>query len=163
MKMDHPKEWWEERLDLEGDSEVGAGGGPPWVKLKPGNRSRAPATETRIVLGTLVSLWRRNQGWSAEQLAQRAGIALETILDIEHDPHCEPAAEVVRILAELLEVPAQPLLELAGLAKPRTPQLREEAVRFAARSEALVALNPNEKAALETFVSAIKKSGEQAG
>lgn len=163
MKLDYPKEWYEERLDLEGDSEVGAGGGPPWVKLKPGERSRTAATETRIVLGTLVELWRRNQGWNAEQLAQRTGIALEQILEIEHDPQYKPEAEAVRKLAGVLGVPPQPLMELAGLVEPRTLELREQAVRFAARSEAVVALNRNEREALETFVSAIKKFEVQAG
>ena len=163
MKLDYPKEWFEKSAELEGDSEVGAGGGPPWVKLRPGKRHRAAATETRIVLGTLVELWRRNQGWNVEQLAQQAGIALEQILEIERDPQCEPDAEAVRKLAGVLGVPPQPLLELAGLTEPPTPQLREQAIRFAARSEAVVALNRNEREALETFVSAIKNLEAQAG
>ena len=38
----------------------------------------------------LLRLWRRNKGWSVEKLADRAGIDVEEILEIEHDPHCEP-------------------------------------------------------------------------
>ena len=163
MKLDYPKEWYARSAELEGDSEVGAGGGPPWVKLKPGRRSRAATTETRIVLGTLVELSRRNQGWNAEQLAQRTGIALEKIIEIERDPNYEPEAEAVRKLAGIFGLAPQPLLELAGLVELRTPELREQAIRFAARSEAVVALNRNEREALEMFVSDIKKFEAQAG
>jgi len=52
---------------------------------------------------------------------------------------------------------SEPLLELAGLIKPGTPQLREAAVRFAARSESVAALNDREREAFEAFVSAISK------
>jgi transcriptional regulator with XRE-family HTH domain len=163
MKLDYPKEWYARSAELEGDSEVGAGGGPPWVKLKLGRRSYAANPETRIVLGTLVELSRRNLGWNTEQLAQRTGIALEKIIEIERDPNYEPEAEAVRKLAGIFGLSPQPLLELAGLVEPRTPELREQAIRFAARSEAVVALNRNEREALEMFVSDIKKFEAQAG
>ena len=69
MKLEYSKEWFERSAELEGDHEVGAGS-PPWVKMKI-RRGRTAASETRIAFGGLVELWRRNQGWNAEQLAEQ--------------------------------------------------------------------------------------------
>jgi hypothetical protein len=59
-------------------------------------------------------------------------------------------------------VSARLLLELAGLGESQTPSLREEAVRFAARSESVVALSQHEREAFEAFVSAMKETAKAA-
>lgn len=55
----------------------------------------------------------------------------------------------------MFQVPPRSLLEIAGLVESRTPQLREQAVRFAARSEPIAALTDTDKQALEAFVKAL--------
>lgn len=108
MKLKYSKEWYEKRIGLEGESEVGAGylhGSPE------SDKEKVTFVDTRIALGTFVSLWRRNQGWDAARLAEKAGIETQEILEIEHDPHCEPEPEVVRKLAKVFGLPAKPLLE----------------------------------------------------
>jgi transcriptional regulator with XRE-family HTH domain len=155
MKLKYSKEWYAKRIDLEGESEVGAGlPGRP----ESSDKEKVTFVDTRIALGAFVSLWRRNQGWDAARLAEEAGLEPQEILEIEHDPYCEPEPETVRKLAKVFGLPAKPLLELAGLTEPRTAALREEAVRFAARSESVAELNQHEREAFEAFVTAIARS-----
>jgi transcriptional regulator with XRE-family HTH domain len=157
MKLDYPKSWFEHQITLEGEAEVGAGI-PPAPAPTPHRAANVVPLDTRIAFGTFVGLWRRNQGWDAEKLAEQAGIDPEEVLEIEHDPHHQPELDAVHKLARVFGVSAKALLELAGLTEARTPHLREEAVRFAARSESIAALSQREREALEAFVSAISEA-----
>ena len=163
MKLDYPKEWYEERLDLEGDSAVGAGGDPAWIQLKTSRPARAAVAvanlqPVRLAFGTFVELCRRDRGWDAIKLAEMAGVSPEEILEIEHNPQSEPEASAVYRLAEVFKMPSKSLMELAGLVAPRTPALHQAAVRFAARSESVAKLTPHEREAFEAFVSAIAET-----
>ena len=48
-------------------------------------------------------------------------------------------------------------MQVAGLTTPKNDNLIQEAVRFAARSESVAALNQTERAALEAFVSVLSE------
>jgi len=157
MKLDYSKKWYENRIAVEGDAEIGAGT-PPGVLAKTIVKANVTSIDTRIAFGTFVALWRRNRGWDVAKLAEEAVLDLEEILEIERDPHCEPAPDAVYKLAGVFGLSPKPLLELAGLIEPRTPRLREEAVRFAARSESVAALNDREREAFEAFVCAISET-----
>ncbi|MDA1274111.1 MAG: helix-turn-helix transcriptional regulator [Verrucomicrobia bacterium] len=163
MKLDLPKEWYEKSAELEGDSEVGAGGGLPWTKPRLVRRTDSAVLVTRIVLGSLLALWRRNQGLNMERLAEQSGVPFERLLEIEREPDRRPDAADLRKLANFLGVPAVSLLELAGLTKPPTRRLREQALRFAVSVEPVKALDANEREALENFMSALKQEATQAG
>lgn len=154
--MKNEKEWYERHIPLEGEGEVGAG--TP-VLPRSAREANVSVVNTRIAFGTFVELWRRNRGWDAAKLAKEAGVNPGEILEIEHSPQSAPEPSAVRKLAKVFGLSPKVLLELAGLIEPRTPCLREEAVRFAARSESVAALNPQEREAFEAFVSAI---GERA-
>lgn len=160
MKIEYPKEWFVRSAEIEGDAEVGAGIPPTHRTTESPSYERMGAIDTRIALGQFVELWRRNKGWNAEKLAQEAGIDTEEVLEIEHDPHCDPEPSAVSKLAEVFQVPSRKLLEIAGLVQDRTPRLREEAIRFAARSESLSVLSEMEKEAFEAFVTALTTDTE---
>ena len=160
MKLERSKDWYERRIDLEGDAEVGAGI-PPAPQKQVLEEPRL--LETRIAFGTFVELWRRNKGWDAMKLAEKAGVETEEILEIERNPRSEPEPSAVYKLAGVFGLSPKPLLELAGLIEARTPRLREAAVRFAARSESMAALNKNEREAFEAFVSAISETSKKQG
>ena len=165
MKLNYSKEWYESRIALEGDAEIGAGI-PPGVRAKTFGKMQITPVDTRIAFGTFVELWRRNRGWDAAKLAETAGLDPEEILQIERDPYCEPKLDAVYKLAGVFGLSPKPLLELAGLAESKTPRLREEAVRFAARSESVAALNDREREAFEAFVRTISETsneGENSG
>lgn len=157
MKLERSKDWYERRIALEGNVEIGAGA-PPRCQKQAALETSVKPVDTRIAFGTFVELWRRNRGWDAVKLAEAAGVNPEVILEIEHSPQSEPEPNAVYRLAEVFNMPAKILMELAGLIESHTPNLRQAAVRFAARSESVAALNPHEREAFETFVSTIAET-----
>lgn len=80
MKLEYPKEWFERSAEIEGDAEVGAGVLPTRRTIEPHTIDKTTALDTRIAFGQFVSLWRRNNGWNAEKLAEEAGIDAEEVL-----------------------------------------------------------------------------------
>src|SRR5713226_2581695 len=68
MKHKYSKEWYERRITMEGDAEIGAG---CWPEILPGAvaKPRLTPVDTRIAFGTFVTLWRRNKRWDAAKLA----------------------------------------------------------------------------------------------
>ena len=155
MKLECPKEWFERSALIEGDAEVGAGVPPTPHTTEPHTQHNITALDTRIALGQFVVLWRRNQGWNAETLASEAGIDIEEILEIEHDPYCLPEPDAVFKLAGVFQVPPRKLMEIAGLIESRTPRLREQATRYVVHSQPVAALTKTEKEMLEAFVAVL--------
>lgn len=157
MKLNYPKAWFEQRIEKEGKVEIGAGVPAAAQPVESAAEPKIKLLDTRIAFGQFVALWRRNKGWNAERLAAAAGIDAEEVLQIEYDPHSEPEPDAVFKLAGVFGVPARPLLELAGLVVNRTPHLREEAIRFAARSESIAALSDVERQAFDAFVMTLSE------
>lgn len=157
MKLDYPKAWFEAHIEREGTVEIGAGTLPIHSAKVPTLKPGKGDADTRIAFGQFITLWRRNKGWNAEKLADAAGIDTEEILQIEHDPTCEPEPDAVYKLAGIIGVPSRRLLELAGLVVGRSPHLREAAIRFAARSESIATLSDPERRALESFVKELSE------
>ena len=108
MKLERSKDWYERRIALEGDVEVGAGA-PPKYLTKAVEEANVKPLETRIAFGTFVELWRRNQGWDAVKLAKEAGVNPEEILEIERNPQSEPEPSAVYKLAQVFKLSAKPL------------------------------------------------------
>ena len=161
MRMDRSKEWWLARARREGDAVVGAGllAVDPAPDERPA-RMAAPAAavdETRIAFGRFVNLMRRRRGYSVEQLARAADLDLSELLVIEDDLHHIPEPRTVFRLAQTFDVPQQRLMQIAGLAAANDVGLREEAVRFAARSESVQKLTREESQALEAFVAVLSE------
>lgn len=158
MKLERSKEWWLTRARLEGDATVGAG----LLALDANPDTHTGATpvateEARLAFGKFVNLMRRRGGLSVERLAELAELDASEILVIEEDVHYVPEPRTVFRLAKTFEVPQPRLMQLAGLAAVSDAGLRREAVRFAARSEALQKLTPEEHAALTAFVAVLSQ------
>lgn len=118
----------------------------------------APATATpqasamRAALAALVTLWRREQGLSPEALAQRADVDVAEIVSVERAEPVALAPRSVWKLAGTMGVPAERLMVLAGLATSSDSGFQQNAVRFAAKSESIQRLSPEDKRALNEFV-----------
>lgn len=160
MRMDRTKEWWLTRARREGDAVVGAG----LLAFDPAPDERPVRTaavggaeETRIAFGRFVNLMRRRRGYSVEELARAADLDLSELLVIEDDLHHIPEPRTVFRLAQAFDVPQQRLMQVAGLAAANDDGLREEAVRFAARSESVQKLTREESQALEAFVAVLSE------
>jgi transcriptional regulator with XRE-family HTH domain len=112
----------------------------------------------RVALAKLVELRRRQYRLSAEDLARRADVDLEDVVIIERGEGTVPDPQTMHRLAQALELPEQRLLELAGLVQAKDARFREATVRFAARSEPVASLLPQEQEALEEFVELLAGS-----
>jgi transcriptional regulator with XRE-family HTH domain len=115
------------------------------------------ADPKRKSLGKLIELSRRRLQLSVEQLAQRAEVDFAELLAIENAEDIVPEGRTIYQLAQILRIKPEPLLELAGLVVAKSLQLRESAIRFAARSEPMEALSKEEEEALNWFVRELSK------
>jgi transcriptional regulator with XRE-family HTH domain len=161
MKLERSKEWWMARARREGDAIIGAGlvAFDPAPEGRPAGTAPAGARteENRIAFGKFVNLMRRRRGYSMEQLAMEADLDASELLVIEDDLHYVPAPRTVYKLAQTFSVSQQRLMQLAGLSAANDAGLRQEAVRFAARSESVQKLTPEESSALEAFVTVLSQ------
>jgi len=119
--------------------------------------SETSGDETRFVLQRFIELGRRGMNLSVEQLAEKADIEISELISIEADIHHLPEARTLYQLAQVFDVSQGKLMELSGLTKPKDVNYLEEAVRYAARSESIEKLNPEEQAALDGLVSVLSK------
>jgi transcriptional regulator with XRE-family HTH domain len=110
-----------------------------------------------VAFGRFVRLMRRDRGMNREKLAGDADIDILELVNIEEDPYFKPEVRTVYQLSMFFDVPRANLLQIAGLTKPKDERIYEEAVRFAARSEPVSALTPEERAALEMFVAVLSE------
>ena len=159
MKFERSKDWWMARARREGDAVIGAGllAFDPALDERASSAQTVAVEETRIAFGKFVNLMRRRRGFSMEQLAQAADLDASELLLIEDDVHHVPEPRTVFKLAETFEVSQQRLMQLAGLAAANDAGFRREAVRFAARSESVQKLTPEESSALEAFVTVLSE------
>jgi len=112
-------------------------------------------------LGRLIELARRRQGLSVPELAKKADVELSEAVAIEAGAAAEPQPRTLYGLAKALDLPPSGLMELAGLVKRRDNTLAAAAVRFAARAEPMAKLSPEERHALEEFVTVLAESSDR--
>jgi HTH-type transcriptional regulator, competence development regulator len=157
MRLERTKEWWMSRARREGDAIISAGllAFDPAPEARPANA--LAAEENRIAFGKFVNLMRRRRGLSMEQLADSAELDPSQLLVIEDDVHHVPEPRTVYKLAQAFEVSQRSLMQLAGLTAANDAGLRREAVRFAARSESVQKLTPEESSALEAFIAVLSE------
>lgn len=159
MRLKRSKEWWLSRARREGNAVVGAGllAFDPTPEERVASAHGAVAEETRIAFGKFVNLMRRQRGLSLERLADAADLDASELLVIEDGVHYVPEPRTVYKLAQTFDVPQRRLMQLAGLSAANDIGLRQEAVRFAARSEAVQNLTPEEASALEAFIAVLSE------
>lgn len=153
MKIEMTKAWCLAMAEQEGTCEIGAG----LIARDPASDSSSAPIPIehgrRLVFGRFVSLMRRQLRFSVEQLAVKSSLDVAEIVSIEEDARYQPEPRTVYRLAEVFGVPQQKLMQMAGLAVSTDVSFRDEAVRFAARSESMQQLTSEERAALESFVA----------
>lgn len=155
MTTEFNKEWCLNMARLEGDAEIGAGA----LAVDPvfdGQLIEQPE-EPALAFGRFVRLMRRRRGMDMEKLADTADIDIVELMSIEEDPRFRPEVRTVYQLSMFFDLPRESLLQIAGLTKPKDERIYEEAVRFAARSETVADLTPEERAALEAFVAVLSE------
>jgi transcriptional regulator with XRE-family HTH domain len=162
MKFERSKEWWHAKARGEGDAAIGAGllardPAPEAATSPPEDRSLAGAEEMRVAFGRFVKLMRRQRGLTVERLADEAAVDISELVSIEEHLDHRPEPRTVYQLARTFNVPQQRLMQLAGLVVTRDAGLCLEAVRFAARSEPTQKLSPDERDALNAFITVLSR------
>ena len=152
MKIEISKDWCARMAQIESDAEIGAG----LLAVDPvfdGEKTHIVSVEEpNFAFGRLVRLMRRSRRLSLEKLAEDADVDIEELVEIEDDTHYRPDARTVHQLANVFQLPRGSLLQVAGLTVRKNDTIYQEAIRFAARSEPVAELTPEERAALEAFV-----------
>ena len=158
MKIEMTKEWCLRMAQIEANAEIGAG----LYALDPVFDGDAmPMEEVNkepsIAFGRFVRLMRRDKGLTLEKLAEDTDVEVSELVEIEEDTRHKPEPRTVYQLANYFRVPRASLLQIAGLTAPKDDHLVQEAVRFAARSESVAVLTPEERGALEAFVAVLSE------
>lgn len=157
MTFEFTKEWCLRMAQIEGDSEIGAG----LIAVDPTFDGDVlpdePADDTAVAFGRFVRLMRRSRGLTVEKLAENVSVDIAELVAIEDDTRHKPDVRTVYQLATFFDVPRTNLLRVAGLTTSQDNRLIEEAARFAARSDPVAALTPEEQSALQAFVAVLSE------
>jgi transcriptional regulator with XRE-family HTH domain len=150
MKVNTDREWLKRQAELEDNCFVSVGG---LISAVEELEQRSLGAElTRPAFVRLLQLTRREHKLTWEEFSKELDVELGELIGIEADKHYKPTPRTVTRLAQFLRVPAQKLFILSGLVRARDPHFQEAALRFAARSQPVKELSPQEHEALEEYV-----------
>lgn len=153
MRIEFTKDWCMRMAHLEADSAIGAGRYALDLTFEQEPlQETVVADEPNIAFGRFVRLMRRQRGLTLEKLAEDADVEVTDLVVIEDDTRHKPEPRTVYQLANYFHVPRVNLMQVAGLTALKDSRLSNEAIRFAARSDPIAQLTPEEQAALEAFV-----------
>lgn len=150
IMMNRSKEWLLKKAEQEDGCFVSVGGFVDDVTRLEARPETFEATRSAFV--RLLQLARRAKGLTREELAAKAEVETAELASIETDARYIPTPRTVYKIAQYLKLPEKKLMALSGLVRLKDPQFSEVAIRFAARSEPVQKLSPEERKALEEFV-----------
>ena len=157
MKIKVTEEWCVSQGQLEAGAEVGAG----MIALDPtfeDSEAKVEAIDqSRLAFQTFIKLSRRNMNLSRLQLAEQANVDLAELEGIESNPYYDPETRTLYQLAQVFDVSQQKLMGLSGKTQPKDVSFVEEAVKYAARSESISRLTPDEQAALDGLIAVLSE------
>ena len=157
MKFAISRLWCAEKAEAEAGAEIGAGLAGLGPLLSGAAGPSAALYEPRAAFGRFVQLGRRKLKLSRAALADKAGIDLAELLNIEQGANYAPKPCTIHQLAAVFELDQKKLLALSGLTRPENTFRIAAAVQYGAYSESPEDLNKQEIAALAAMVSALRK------
>jgi HTH-type transcriptional regulator, competence development regulator len=150
MRFNTDPEWLKKQAALEDNCFVSVGGLVLAVEDLEQQAQRVNAVHTAFV--NLLNLTRREYKLTWEQFSQKVDVDLAELMGIESDENYKPTPRTVTKIAQFIQVPAEKLFILSGLARARDIQFEEAALRFAARSQPVKELTSEEHEALKEYV-----------
>jgi transcriptional regulator with XRE-family HTH domain len=166
MKLEIKREWFLAAARREGDVEVGAGriAFDPEPEVEGAPVQALPTEAMQLAFGKLVNFLRRKRSWSIEELAKQTKIDAAELLLVEKEPRHQAEPHTVFQLANVFNLNFKSLQQLAGLVVVRNQEVVTEAVRFAANSDSIEKLSPEQTRSVELFVAALNRlaDGEKA-
>ena len=150
MKTLSDQEWLRHQAALENNCYVSAGGLVTAVEEL--QNKRASSNAQKSAFGQLIRLLRREHRMTPEQFAEDLDIELGELIAMEAADQMRPSARTIHKLSAKMRVPSSNLFVLSGLAEARDSHIQEECLKFAARSQPLQALTPDEHQVLNEWV-----------
>jgi len=146
-------------LEEEFGSDIGAGCFQFAATFPQGVEARVDTKpeQSKVIFGRLVQLMRRDKGLTIEDLAENADVDLADLVEIEDDIAHVPEPRTVYQLAQFFKLAEARMMQIAGLTAIRDNDLMDAGVRFAARSNPVAELEPEERKALEDFVAVLDR------
>lgn len=135
MKFVISRQWCAEKAEAETGAEIGAGLAGPGPLLSGAAGPSAALYEPRSAFGRFVHLSRRKLKLSRAALADKAGVPLAELLNIEQDASYAPKPRTIHQLAAVFEVDQKKLLALSGLAWSENSICIEETAKHGAYSK----------------------------
>lgn len=114
-------------------------------------------------LSALIQLLRRREGWTEEDLAEKARVEVEEISRIEFDPTYTPNPRTIYQLEQVFRLPNRTLVRLSGAMKGCSREFADEVMRFAVNAKSITKLNRAEKRLLNEFVKFLSTSEPEKG
>ena len=156
FKMNTDINWLKRMAKDENYGCVSAGG--LYARMLDEQESMQSNSDNLYILGRFVGLARRQKGLSLAKLSETANIGLDEALKIEEGRETYPQPRTIFKLAEILDLPKNGMMELAGIMQPRNKSFSEAAIRFAAKSEPTAKLTHSEKEALQEFIKVLTEN-----
>ena len=155
MKMNSDREWLLSKAEQEDGCMVSVGGLVAALELA----HQVPNIDApmKVVFSRFLQLARRDRKLSLDQFAEKVDVDLAELLKIDAEEQYTPSPRTVHQIASFLNVPAQKLMAVAGLLRVKDLQFQTESLRFAARSEPVESLSPEEHSVYEEYVTYLCK------
>ena len=161
MKMNEDRDWLLTKANEEDNCVISVGGLACRVVAEAkAHAEEIPETTRRVAFARFVKLSRRKLRLTVEQLAEQADVDVSQLVEIEVGECDAPEPRTVYNLSQALNYPQDRLMVMSGLARPRDRRLAEATVRFAARSEPVNVLSPEEEEALLEYVKVVVESSD---
>lgn len=113
--------------------------------------------QLRVALGVLVRQLRLKEGLTVAELAVRAQVSEDELRQVEHDPHYTARPRLIYQLSIYFKVSLSTLSQMSGATHAVDRMLYNTAVKYAARSDDVSTLTPEERDALDTFVAMLNE------
>jgi transcriptional regulator with XRE-family HTH domain len=140
-----------EAVDSDEASDISVGGlGVRLAALEWPNRSQELSA-----VGKVVELRRRERGLSTEKLAIHAHVSEDALMDLERGLRMPNSRDVIRLVCVILDIPADKLIEAAGLSGLPNQALTSAAMRLASQAKIPESLSAPEHAALSEFMGTL--------
>lgn len=146
------RQWYARMIQetLDDDFVIGA-------SVFPIDEQKTAASSLTVAFGVLVRLARRSRKLSVAQLAQKLSVDADEVQKIEHDPSYQARPRTISSIAKFLELPLKEVMTLAGAASSNDDAFRTQAMRFAAHSDDMSTLTPEEQELLRNFVRYLRE------
>ncbi len=150
--------------DKEVDELVKFQGGEPLTYVEAGKnaikgalkqfaKENSDCKEIHLVLGKLLTMLRRREKISEEELAKRARIDIAEIQKIEYDRDYLANPRTIIQLEKYFNLPAKTLVKLSGAFTNHTDSFCQGVIRFAAKMKTIDNLSSEEKELLKQFIN----------